>query len=277
MKIDSKIACCTFAIVLVGGVDAGGRCETTSSFNCGVIFPQNGNTCSGKGCCCDGKKGTGMQVNTCTNGGGFLNIGCESCWGNEACRSPTNMNIGSNSCHGKSACYETKRSTIGSKSCIMSESCRETSDSTILSDSCYGSKACKLLKNSSIGYGSCNDFLDEKGKQSGMVCLEGDGLIIGNNSCTGLFACSSPVSTTVGSGSCNTPGRCNNLKHTTIGNNSCNAGKMCVSCDDYSNVPDNACYDEDGVDTTLVYPGLSHGYRCNYCMVCLMKKKYKWC
>ena len=86
MEIISKIVCCILTILLVGGVDVGGMlCANKSSFNCGAKFPQGGNTCSGKGCCCDGKHGTGMQVSTCGNNDGLTNHGCKSCWGNAAC------------------------------------------------------------------------------------------------------------------------------------------------------------------------------------------------
>ena len=125
--IISKSVCCILAIILVGSVDTGGRCETTSSYNCGVAFPPNGNTCSGKRCCCKGD-----------NGKCFTHRGCKSCRGTYACRSTENMNIVSSSCHGTDAC-------------------RYTSDSNILNDSCQGKKeSCKHLINMKIGSNSCN-------------------------------------------------------------------------------------------------------------------------
>ena len=118
MKIVSnKIVCCILAILLVGKVDAGGLCEKRSNYNCGAKSPPGGNTCNGKGCCCAGDNGSGLQVNTCDNGRGFTNRGCDSCWGHEACFFVEDMNIGSNSCHGNDSCKYTWESTIFNDSC----------------------------------------------------------------------------------------------------------------------------------------------------------------
>ena len=221
MKIVSKIVGCTLAILLVRKVDAGGKCANQSTFNCGKIFPDDGNTCGGQGCCCDGKKGTGLQVDTCTGGGGFANIGCESCWGDSACRFPTNMNIGSNSCHGsRYVCYKASDSTIFNDSCQVSGACRSLIYTNIGSNSCHGEQACKDASDSTIN----------------------------NDSCQGLKAC-------------------NKLSQTTIGYGSCNVDFVCIGCAEYSIVPDNACNDPYGADTT------DRG-KCNYCMVRSIKKKY---
>ena len=82
---------------MVGEAEAGGLCKNSSTLNCGAKFPEGGNTCGGKECCCDRLYGTGMQVNTCGYGEGFTNRGCESCWGDAECMKTKNMNIGSNS------------------------------------------------------------------------------------------------------------------------------------------------------------------------------------
>lgn len=255
MKIISKILCCILAIVLVGGVDAGGRCETTSSFNCGATFPQNGNTCGGKGCCCDGKKGTGMQVNTCTGGDGFKNIGCESCWGNSACRTTTNMNIGSNSCLGNDACRASSDSTFSNDSCHGNDACSHSSDSTFSKDSCHGKDACRDTSDSTFLNDSCH------GESS---CQFQKNMKIGSNSCKGEYACFYAKDSTISNDSCNGETACQRLNKVTIGNGSCNAKNVCIGgqfCFANSIVPDNACNDLGGVDTTW------NGYffLCNYC------------
>ena len=196
-----KIVCYILAILLVGGVDAGGKCESRSNYNCGAKFPPDGNTCSGKGCCCDGENGHGLEYYTCTGVSGFTNRGCDSCWGSAACYDTENMNIGSNSCHGNNSCIS-------------------TSHSTIFNDSCQGRYACNDLGHTTIGSGSCK----------------------------GYYACKDCARTTIGSGSCN-------------------AKYICEDCAEYSIVPDNACNDQYGVDT--------RDKKCNYCMVCSMKKKNK--
>ena len=48
---------------LVGsGTAQGGsssHCEKNTGYNCGAVFPPNGNTCGHKGCCCNLEDGTG--------------------------------------------------------------------------------------------------------------------------------------------------------------------------------------------------------------------------
>jgi len=185
MKIVSKIeiVCCLLAIVLVGGVDAGGMCQSRSNYNCGATFPDDGNTCGGKGCCCDGKQGTGMQVDTCTGVEGFTHRGCESCWGNAACRYTKNMNIGSNSCLGKNACRDTSDSTFSNDSCHGEDACQDTHDSTFSNDSCHGKDACRNTSDSTFLNDSCH------GQSS---CKSQENMKIGSNSCkggVGVFQC----------------------------------------------------------------------------------------
>lgn len=174
MKIVFKIVGCILAILLVGKVDAG-ICTNQSNYNCGAKFPDNGNTCGGKGCCCHGENGTGTQVNTCDNGKGFTNRGCKSCWGVDACKKTNNMNIRSNSCHGKFAC-------------------KETAESLLFNDSCQGQASCVKLKNTNVMYGSC---------RGDWACFYAKDSTISNDSCNGETACKKLKKTTIGNGSCN--------------------------------------------------------------------------
>ena len=64
-------------------------------------------------------------------------------------------------------------------------------------------------------------------------------------SCLGQYACASAIDSTINNGSCKSTSACDELKNTKIGYGLCN--------------------DEYGADLTL--------FKCNYCLVCSMKKK----
>jgi hypothetical protein len=97
---------------------------------------------------------------------------------------------------------------------------------------------------------------------------------IGSNSCKGEYAGFQARDSTISNDSCNGETACQRLNKVTIGNGSCNAKNVCIGgqfCFANSIVPDNACNDLGGVDTTW------NGYffLCNYCWVCSTKNKKK--
>ena len=197
---------------------AGGTCQNQDNYQCGYHYPfdGSGNTCSGKGCCCHGEKGTGLQLSTCdTKYDGYTNRGCGSCWGRWACTTTEYMNIGTNACHGNNACFDTSQSTIESDSCLGVSACYQIGNSIIKEGACVGEKACMQVNFSTIG----------------------------NNSCRGYNACSVYSSSSKWDGTVFT-----NL---TIGNNACNGDDICERCESNSVVPNNACNDVNGDDVTF--------------------------
>ena len=217
---------------VVQHVKAGGECKNSDLYQCGVAFPSDGSgdTCSAKGCCCDGQDGTGLQVATCrTNKEGYTNRGCGSCWGNNACRNTDNVNIGTNSCRGD---HE------GHHDAHQGQACAKTLDTTIENDACHGYTACFWSNNTMIKTGAC----------------------IGKEACFGL------KDSSIGEGSCRGSQACKSIDNSswsrvyyynlTIGNNSCNGDGICAYCEG-SVVPSNACNDVNGDDVT--------DGKCNYC------------
>ena len=133
--------------------------------------------------------------------------------------------------------------------------------------SCWGRAACRFTKNMNIGTNSCH------GRGS---CRETAESTILNDSCQIQYSCQKMKNSSVGPGSCNEYYACYGSVSTAIGSSSCNAKNVCDKCAEYSIVPDNACNDLDGVDTTNVGSEICPKVKCNYCMVCSMKKKYKY-
>jgi len=163
----------------MGGSSA--SCKKNTGYNCGAVFPPDGDTCDQKGCCCNLEDGTGYKLNSCDNAKGYAYRGCNSCWGREACFQTSNINVGTSSCQGRDACKFVSDSTIDNDSCQGEYSCREVSDSTIGKQCCRGVSSCNEVKNATIGKGSCNGG-------SG-VCGFVVNVKIGNNSCNGKRVC----------------------------------------------------------------------------------------
>ena len=44
---------------LMGSGKSAAHCKKNMGYNCGAVFPPDGNTCSQKGCCCSFEDGTG--------------------------------------------------------------------------------------------------------------------------------------------------------------------------------------------------------------------------
>ena len=62
------------------------HCHKNTGYNCGAVFPANGNTCNQKGCCCDDENGgDSFKLNTCDSAKGYAYRGCESCWVSVSC------------------------------------------------------------------------------------------------------------------------------------------------------------------------------------------------
>ena len=61
--IKSWRRCAASLFLLVGLVFVDGKsaalCKKNTGYNCGAVFPPEGNTCSQKGCCCQQEDGTG--------------------------------------------------------------------------------------------------------------------------------------------------------------------------------------------------------------------------
>jgi len=180
------------------------HCEKNTGYNCGAVFPPDGNTCGQKGCCCNLEDGTGYKLNSCDSAKGYAYRGCYSCWGYDACFQTSNINVGTSSCHGNDAC-------------------KHASDSTIHNESCHGRYSCRSMQNSTIHEGSC------RSDHYGFSCFEIENATIGKGSCNSYIE--------------NTNGRgaesCEYLVNVKIGNNSCNGKKVCYQCK--HDVPDNAC------------------------------------
>merc|ERR1711865_400743 len=190
---------------LVGsGTAQGGSaasCQKNTGYNCGAVFPPDGNTCDQKGCCCHLDNGTGLKVNTCDNAKGYAYRGCKSCWGKDACFKTNNINAGTSSCHGIKSCEKVSDSTIGNHSCLSGLACQSVQNSIIHVGSCHcdDGHCCYGVQNATIGKGSCN-----------------------TGSSNGQYAYS-----------------CDYVVNVKIGNNSCNGKEVCKKCK--HNVPDNAC------------------------------------
>jgi len=224
-------------------------CKKNTGYNCGAVFPPDGDTCDQKGCCCTQDNGTGLKLNSCDSAKGYAYRGCDSCWGSDVCFKTSNINVGTSSCRG-------------------SEACRFVSDSTIGNDSCHGSKACKSVQSSIIHDGSCRGGYPSLGTNS---CKSVQRSTIHDGSCHGSFSCYEIENATIGKGSCNEHSEssfdpavsvdyvysCGYVVNVKIGNNSCNGKKVCYKCK--HNVPDNAC--NQGITDDMDINGF-----CNYCM-----------
>jgi len=225
----------TLTTSLVGsGTAQGGSsayCKKNTGYNCGAVFPPDGDTCGHKGCCCRQEDGTGMKYNTCDSAKGYAYRGCNSCLGYLACFKTNNIEVGDSSCHGKYSCQTVSDSTIDNVSCHGNTACQSVQNSVIHKGSCQGEKTCVGVKNSTIHDYSCND----------------------------RFSCRYVKNSIIGKGSCSSAdsadGSCAWSENVKIGNNSCNGGGVCYNCK--HNVPDNACNQGSTDDMT-------DGY-CNYC------------
>ena len=144
--------------------------------------------------------------------------------GPEACKKTNNINVGTNSCHGEDSCNSVSDSTIYNDSC-QSSACKSMQRSTIHDGSCNGGQTCDSVKNSIIGKGSCNGYSSCYGMQNATI---------GNGSCNGSDH-GGGFSQTYGM-SCEFAGIGSPVK---IGNNSCNGEQVCYECK--HNVPNNAC------------------------------------
>jgi len=138
-------------------------CKKNTGYNCGAVFPPDGDTCDQKGCCCHDGNGSGYKLNTCDNAKGYAYRGCNSCWGTDACFITSNINVGTSSCHGTQSCFKVAVSTIGNDSCHDQNACQYVQNSTIHDGSCNGYSSCKYVGNVKIGNNSCN---------GGSVCKE---------------------------------------------------------------------------------------------------------
>ena len=49
----------SMSLVGSGTAKSSAYCKKNTGYNCGAVFPLNGNTCSHKGCCCRQEDGTG--------------------------------------------------------------------------------------------------------------------------------------------------------------------------------------------------------------------------
>merc|ERR1711865_45196 len=170
---------------LVGsGTAQGGSsayCKKNTGYNCGAVFPPDGDTCGHKGCCCRQEDGTGMKFNTCDSAKGYAYRGCNSCLGYLACFKTNNIEVGDSSCHGKYSCQTVSDSTIDNVSCHGNTACQSVQNSVIHKGSCQGEKTCRNVKNSIIGKGSCIG--------GGHSCGASENVKIGNNSCNGGRVC----------------------------------------------------------------------------------------
>jgi len=216
-------------------------CKKNTGYNCGAVFPPDGDTCDQKGCCCHKEDGSGYKLNTCDNAKGYAYRGCNSCWGENACFKTKNINAGTSSCHSYQSCKQVSDSTIGNDSCHGTNSCISVQRSTIHDGSCHGGYSCHAansVQNSTIHDGSCRC-------DDGVCCKDVKNSIIGKGSCTGTTSYTS----------------CAGLENIKIGNNSCNGGSVyntdgvCYQCK--HDVPDNAC-------NWGITDDLTNGY-CNYC------------
>ena len=225
----------------------------------------DGDTCHGKGCCCDGKDSTGLQVATCRtndNDIGDTNRGCGSCWGNDACTNTAYMNIGTNACRGKSACHNTKYSTIESEACQGNYACYYAENMNIANNACHETGACHSTAQSTIEFEACYG-LDS--------CQKMDNSMIKTGACVGEEACYYLKDSSIGKGSCQGYIACFPMSeygptpttNLSIGNNACNGDNICKNCDSNSVVPSDACNDLNGDDVT--------NGKCNYCTV-----RYIW-
>merc|ERR1711865_1243563 len=153
---------------LVGsGTAQGGSsayCKKNTGYNCGAVFPPDGDTGGHKGCCCRQEDGTGMKYNTCDSAKGYAYRGCNSCMGYLACFKTNNIEVGDSSCHGYSSCFKVIH------------------DSTIGGGSCLGDEVCHNMRNVIIGKGSCSST-------DGYSCAGSENVKIGNNSCNGGGVC----------------------------------------------------------------------------------------
>jgi len=197
--IDGLLSGWTRAEKPMGGSSA--YCKKNTGYNCGAVFPPDGDTCDQKGCCCHEEDGSGKKLNTCDNAKGYAYRGCSSCWGRDACFKTNNINAGTSSCHGKKSCAYVSDSTIGNDSCQGLFACYSVQNSTIHDGSCRCHDCCEDVKNSIIGKGSCND---------------------GDTNCAGL------ENKKIGNNSCNNGGNinggvCNQCKHN-VPDNACNTG-----------------------------------------------------
>ena len=61
------------------------HCHKNTGYNCGAVFPANGNTCNQKGCCCADENGDSFKLNSCHSATGYAYRGCESCWVSVSC------------------------------------------------------------------------------------------------------------------------------------------------------------------------------------------------
>merc|ERR1711865_667296 len=214
-------------------------CKKNTGYNCGAVFPPDGDMCDQKGCCCTQDNGTGLKLNSCDSAKGYAYRGCNSCWGTDACFKTNNINVGTSSCHGgeacrlvsgSNACKSVQSSIIHDGSChggypsLGTNSCKSVQRSTIHDGSCHGSFSCYEIKNATIGKGSCNEHSESSFDPAVSVDY--------------VYSCGYVV----------------NVK---IGNNSCNGKKVCYKCK--HNVPDNAC--NQGITDDMDINGF-----CNYCM-----------
>jgi len=210
-------------------------CKKNTGYNCGAVFPPDGDTCDQKGCCCHDGNGSGYKLNTCDNAKGYAYRGCNSCWGSDSCFKTSNIKVGTSSCHGSISCKDVSDSTIDNDSCHGLNSCKSVQRSTIHDGSCHGDYSCQAMENATIGKGSCTMFSSCAGMQN---------TNIGNGSCNG------------GSGDGNGKS-CKYVVNVKIGNNSCNGKRVCYKCK--HNVPDNAC--NQGITDDMDSDGF-----CTYCM-----------
>ena len=70
------------------------HCHRNTGYNCGAVFPANGNTCNKKGCCCaDENGGDSFKLETCEHTKGYAYRGCNSCWVSVSCFVYMNRNM----------------------------------------------------------------------------------------------------------------------------------------------------------------------------------------
>jgi len=264
--IKSGRRCAASVFVLVGLVTLTGTatmnyaegtssayCQKNTGYNCGAVFPLNGNTCGQSGCCCRRENGTGMKYNTCDSAKGYAYRGCNSCLGTDACFKTNNINAGTSSCHGTKSCREVSDSIIGNDSCQGNYSCLQTSNTNVGTSSCHGKGSCKDVSDSTIGNDSCHgDYSCSK--------VQNATIHDGSCRCDDGDCCEDVKNAIIGKGSCNggTDGySCAGSENVKIGINSCNGGGgVCKNC--AHNVPDNVCNQGSTDDMTGGY--------CNYCV-----------
>jgi len=204
--------------LLSGGLPAEKRmggsrssCKKNTGYNCGAVFPPDGDTCDHKGCCCHQDNGSGDKLNTCDNAKGYAYRGCNSCWGRDACFKTSNIYVGTSSCHGEYSCQKVSDSTIDNLSCHGNSACYNSNNITIGGGSCLGRAVCDYMENTTIGKGSCN-------YSNGYSCAGSENVKIGNNSCNGDEVCAD-CAHNVPDNACNpgitddmTNGKCNYCK-----------------------------------------------------------------